>query len=82
RISGDLALASASWGGVFLCGGVIRGWNAGTDTALFREKFESKGAMKGRTERIFTGIITHDDVSLHGLKHLARRIQGPAPSQS
>ncbi len=73
RIAGDLALASAAWGGVFLCGGVVQGWNAQAGTALFRQSFERKGAMRERMEQIFTGIILREDASLYGLCHLTVR---------
>lgn len=73
RISGDLALASAAWGGVFFCGGVATGWKSGAGATLLRESFENKGAMRERMEQIFTGVITRDDVSLYGLSHLAIR---------
>jgi glucokinase len=70
RVAGDLALASAAWGGVYLCGSVVGGWADASGTARFRPPFEAKGVMRSRMEKLFTGIIARDDVALIGLSHL------------
>lgn len=67
RVAGDLALASAAWGGVFLTGGVIQGWCSVASSRLFRANFEAGGKMQERLRRTYTGVITRDDVSLLGL---------------
>jgi glucokinase len=70
RIAGDLALASAAWGGVYLCGSVVNGWAAAGGTQRFRPPFEAKGVMRSRMEGVYTGILTSDDIALIGLTHL------------
>lgn len=70
RIAGDLVLASAAWGGVYLCGSVVSGWAAAGGPAHFRVPFEAKGAMRERMEAVYAGIITREDVALIGLTYL------------
>jgi glucokinase len=67
RVSGDLALATGAWGGVFLCGGVVTGWFPHADTARFRSVFEAKGKMSPRMARVFTGRISRNEAALLGL---------------
>lgn len=67
RVTGDLALASAAWGGVFLTGGIIQGWCGLASSRLFRTNFEAGGKMQEQLRRTYTGVITRDDVSLLGL---------------
>ncbi len=43
RVAGDLVLATAAWGGVCLFGGVVHGWHAQADLAVFRRHFTAKG---------------------------------------
>ncbi|MGB0086484.1 MAG: ROK family protein [Rhodomicrobiaceae bacterium] len=70
RIAGDLVLAAAAWGGVYLCGSVASGWAAAGGARYFRAAFEDKGAMTERMRHVYSGIITRDDVALVGLTHL------------
>lgn len=70
RVAGDLALAAAAWGGVYLCGSVVQGWAAAGGTERFRPAFEAKGPMRGFMEKLYTGILTRDDTALLGLTHL------------
>ncbi|NJM34862.1 MAG: ROK family protein [Rhodomicrobium sp.] len=70
RIAGDLALAMAAWGGVYLCGSVVNGWAAAGGTAHFREPFEAKSIMAERMRGVYSGIITRDDAALIGLTYL------------
>lgn len=67
RVAGDLALATAAWGGVFLCGSVAVGWSAVADIKRFRTEFMRKGPMRARMEQVPTAIIRHENVSLYGL---------------
>ncbi|WP_088343665.1 MULTISPECIES: ROK family protein [Rhodomicrobium] len=70
RVAGDLVLASAAWGGVYLCGSVVNGWAAAGGGALFRAPFEDKGPMRSRMETVYSGIIARDDAALIGLTYL------------
>lgn len=70
RVVGDATLATAAWGGAFLTGSVINGWETVCQHEDFRKSFESKGLLSERMRNIFVGIITHDDVALFGLSHL------------
>ena len=70
RVSGDLALAAAAWGGVYLCGSVVQGWAAAGGAERFRPPFEAKGPMRSFMEKVYTGILTRDDTAMLGLTHL------------
>jgi glucokinase len=67
RVAGDLALATAAWGGVYLCGSVAVGWSAVADAAQFRTEFIGNGPMRGRLEQVPTAVIRRGDVALFGL---------------
>ncbi|MBL8565234.1 MAG: ROK family protein [Hyphomicrobiaceae bacterium] len=67
RVAGDLALATAAWGGVYLCGSVTLAWSAIADPAPFREAFESKGPMRERLQHVATGVIVRPNIALYGL---------------
>jgi glucokinase len=67
RAAGDLVLASATWGGAFLLGGVVSGWHPLCDHAAFRAAFEDKGKMRTRMSGVFSGVVTRQDVALLGL---------------
>ncbi len=73
RVAGDLVLASAAWGGVYLCGSVVQGWAMAGGAAAapdFRSAFEDKGPMSERMRHVYSGILTREDVALVGLTHL------------
>jgi len=70
-VAGDLALASAAWGGVYLCGSVALGWSAVADIDRFRVEFTQKGAMSSRMQEVPTVIIRRKDVALFGLAKMA-----------
>ncbi len=70
RVAGDLALAAGAWGGVFLCGSVVQGWEAVANISEFREAFETKSVMTDRMRSVYTGVIEKDDMPLFGLTHL------------
>lgn len=67
RVSGDLVLATASWGGVFFCGSVARAWSDVADIGAFRATFESKGAMTARMGNVGTSLILLPEPALYGL---------------
>lgn len=67
RATGDLVLATAAWGGAFLLGGVVSGWQSFCDHDAFRAAFSDKGKMRERMSGVFTGVITRRDVALLGL---------------
>ena len=69
RVAGDLVLAGAAWGGVYLCGSVAIGWAEAGGGQYFRRPFEDKGPMTGRMKQVYSGIVTRDDVGLLGLTH-------------
>ena len=78
RVAGDLALAAAAWGGVYLCGSVVNGWAAAGGAERFRPPFEAKGPMRSIMENVYTGILTRDDTALLGLAHLPIENYQPA----
>lgn len=69
RVTGDLVLANAAWGGVFLCGSVASGWSVGGDQTGFRHAFEAKGKMHARMQQVPTWCITQEHPALLGLSH-------------
>jgi glucokinase len=76
RVAGDLVLAAAAWGGVYLCGSVINGWASAGGIAGFRAPFEDKTAMSDRMTQVYSGIVTRDDTPLFGLSHLPQAAGG------
>lgn len=69
RIVGDLVLASAAWGGVYLLGGVISGWAGVADMAAFRAAMENKGLMQDRMTEVGAALVLNEDAALLGLAH-------------
>lgn len=70
--AGDLVLANAAWGGVFLCGSVAQGWREVADAEAqlrFRRSFVAKGKMRGRLETVPTWWLTLPDPALLGLSY-------------
>jgi len=67
RVAGDLALATAAWDGVYLCGSVALGWAAVGDIAAFRTEFERKGPMRARMAMIPVHVVTASEPALLGL---------------
>ncbi len=70
RVSGDLVLATAAWGGVYFAGSVAKGWARVADTAAFRDAFERKGAMSERMRTVAACIIEREDAAMLGLAML------------
>lgn len=67
RVTHNLALASASWGGVFMTGGVIQGWRSVASHSQFRKNFELEGKMQALMKQTFVAVITREDISFYGL---------------
>jgi glucokinase len=67
RVAGDLALATAAWGGVYFCGSVATAWVPLADTTAFRAEFIRKGLMQTRLENVPTVVILREQVALYGL---------------
>jgi glucokinase len=70
RVAGDIVLAVAAWGGIYLCGSVVNGLAKAGGGKYFRKPFEDKGPMSRIMENVYSGLITCDDVALLGLTHL------------
>ena len=67
RVAGDLALATAAWGGVYFCGSVATAWAPLADAQAFRAEFIRKGPMRARLEQVPTVVIRREQVALFGL---------------
>lgn len=67
RVTGDLVLATAAWGGAYLFGSVILGWHARCDPGLFRAQFTAKGKMAGRMAEVPVCLVTNEAAPLIGL---------------
>ena len=77
RVAGDLVLATAAWGGVYLFGSVALGWRERADLDVFRERFVAKDKMAGRMATVPVHAVTSEAAPLIGL---ARHEQpGKAP---
>ena len=70
RTSNTLALATASWDGVFFCGSVVSAWWQAADHAAFRKLFIGSGPMREPLQRTPIGLIRHDLPAFIGLMHL------------
>jgi len=70
-VAGNLALAYAAWGGVFLCGSVVNGWKAAADAAAFRAAFCDKGKMRHRMTAVPTWQLVVPNPALLGLSYTA-----------
>lgn len=69
RVSGDLVLATGSWGGCYFCGSVINGWAKHADAETFRRVFADKGKMASRMKQVPTRIIRAEQPALLGLSY-------------
>lgn len=70
RVAGDLALATAAWGGVYLYGSVALGWSPVGDYGKFRAAFTRKGAMETWMQRVSIAVIRRENASLFGLAEM------------
>lgn len=69
RVSTNLALASASWDGVFFCGSVVSAWWRTADLAEFHNQFIGNGKMRDQLRRTPVGLIEHDWPAFVGLSN-------------
>lgn len=67
RFLGDLVLATGSWGGVWLCGGVVADFDRNFERDEVLRAFRRKGAMAERMARVPIRRITLDAPALHAL---------------
>ena len=67
RVARNLTLATSAWGGVFLTGGVVRGWHGHSSSCEFRTSFEAAQKMQEPLRRTYTGVIKCTGISLLGL---------------
>ncbi len=69
RVSGDLVLATGSWGGCYFCGSVANGWVDNVDAKQFRSVFVEKGKMAARMKQVPTRVIRNPQPALLGLSY-------------
>ena len=65
-ICGDQALSIGAQGGVFIAGGMVKQFLPFFLNSTFRERFESKGYMRGYLKEIPCYVITRSHVALLG----------------
>ena len=75
RFAGNLALTLLARGGVYIAGGIVPGWGAAFDGALFREGFEDKAPFATMLAQIPTFVIRHPQPGLLGLARLGSVIR-------
>lgn len=71
RVVGDLVLATGSWGGVWLCGGVVTDFGRIFDVDEFLRAFRRKGKMSERMQRVPVSRITIDAPAFRSLATVA-----------
>ena len=77
-VAGDLALTLGARGGVYLAGGIVPGWGARFDAALFLDRFRAKGRFREYLSTIPVHVVTHPYPALAGLEHLLARRRAAA----
>jgi glucokinase len=71
-VSGDLALTTLPFGGVWLVGGLARAFAPHLETYGFAEAFRDKGRFSGFMEQFGVGVVEDDNAALAGCaSHLA-----------
>ena len=70
RTAGNLALASAAWDGVYLCGSVALAWAQHADRDAFRRAFAGTSKMRDRLAQTPLGLIRHPLPALVGLANI------------
>ncbi len=63
---GSLALATASFGGVYIAGGIVPSFVEFLKVSEFRNRFEAKGRYQSYNEKIPTFVITAQQLGLLG----------------
>lgn len=71
RVAGNLALAAAAQGGVYLAGGFIPSWGSRFDAAAFRAAFEDKEPQSEWLRGIPCFVVQYPQPGLYGLAALA-----------
>jgi glucokinase len=72
-VSGDLALTTLPFGGVWLVGGLARAFAPYLQDFGFVEAFRDKGRFSGFMEQFGLGVVEDDNAALTGCaSHLAR----------
>lgn len=67
RICGDLVLATAAWGGLYLFGSVVLGWHDHRACEAFRSIFTAKQKMASRMAAVPVHVVGNDLAPLIGL---------------
>jgi glucokinase len=67
-VAGNLALTLGARGGVYIAGGIVPKLETLFDEALFRQRFEAKGRMRGFVVGIPTYLVTHPLPAFLGLR--------------
>ncbi len=82
RVAGDITLATGSWGGVFLVGGVLDGWDMSERSlSAFFAGFDAKGRMSGKMAHVPVHLVTRSNPTLLGLANFnSGRLPGGAAS--
>src|SRR3569833_1845003 len=75
RFAGNLALTLLARGGVYIAGGIVPGWGAVFDGALFRQGFEEKAPFAPMLTQIPTFVNRHPQPGLLGLARLGSVIR-------
>ncbi|AOV97423.1 glucokinase [Edwardsiella hoshinae] len=76
RFGGNLALNMATFGGVYIAGGIVPRFLAFFRTSPFRQAFEEKGRFQGYLSTIPVYLITHDHPGLLGAGAYLRQLLG------
>ncbi len=63
---GDQAVSAGSLGGVYIAGGMVKQFLPFLEQSEFRQRFESKGAMRDYLKRIPSYVVTREHVALLG----------------
>lgn len=78
-VSGDLALTTLPFGGVWLVGGLARAFAPHLDRFGFIEAFRDKGRFSGFMGQFGVGVVEDDNAALTGCaSHLAALLEGGA----
>lgn len=75
EVSGDLALAFAARGGVYVAGGITPRLAKQIPGSEFRARFEDKGRLQPYLEAIPCWLIMHPNPAFLGLETLATALQ-------
>ena len=73
---GNLALNLATFGGVYIAGGIVPRFLKYFENSEFRARFEAKGRFEGLVARVPTFIITEPDPGLIGAATYLRQTMG------